>query len=208
MAIQLFNIINGKISLARPEIGLIKEFAAILHRDRGSEGDADGRKKYMAMKEFFYIYLTSDYSSPLINKGYSGKELSKYAIVEAQLPMTWKEDDIIKAAIKKYKELNFDIKGELITELLLLFRGNYKRVTALREAVDKLLEKPDLTRSEAENIAQLQEKIFAIAASTPGKIKSLQIAIKDSESIDMGEKKEMRGGGEVPESADPDRAKS
>ena len=157
---------------------------------------------------FFYIFLIADYESPLVNKGYGGKDLRRKAYTEAQLPMTWRHDDVIQKAIDKYKELNFDVKGELLTELLLLFRGNYKRVTNLRENIDKLLEKPDLTRSEIDQIAQLSQRIFEIAAETPTKIKLLQRAVKDAEALDSIEEKELRGGGRVPESADVNRAKS
>ena len=206
--IEIFEFTDGKIRLSRAEIGMYKEFSAILRRDRGSEGDIDGRKKFKALRDFFYIYLVCDYRSALINRGFSGKELRLKAREEAQLPMVWREDDIIKAGMAKYKELKFDIKGELINELLLLFRGNYKRITNLRESIDKLLEKPGLTRSEMENISQLEARVFEIATRTPTIIKDLQRAMKDTEDIDMGDKKILRGGGEVPESADPTTAKS
>jgi len=208
MAIRLFELREGKISLARAEIGMYKEFSAILRRDRGGKNDADGRKKYKAMQEFFYIFLIADYESPLVNKGYSGKDLKIKANSEAQLPMTWRHDDVIQKAIDKYKELNFDVKGELLTELLLLFRGNYKRVTNLREHIDTLLERPELSRTEIDHIAQLSQRIFEIAAETPTKIKLLQRAVKDAEALDSIEEKELRGGGRVPESADVNRAKS
>lgn len=208
MAIRLFEFNDNKISLVRPEIGLYKEFSTILRRDRGTAKDSDGRKKYRAMREFHYIYLMADYDSSLLDKGLTGKELKEEAKSEAELPDNWKEDEFIRAAITKYKALNFDSSKELILELLILFRGNIKRVIRLREGVDRLLENPMLSRSEMESIAQLQEKIFDIAAGTPGKIKALTQALKDTKELNLGDIEELRGGGPIPESALPETAKS
>ena len=206
--IKLFEFNDGKISLARAEIGLYKEFAAILRRDRGSDSDSDGRKKFMAMKEFHYIYLTCDGDSNLRDKGFAGQELKEKAREEAELPDNWKEDAFIKAAMRKYEQLNFDIKKELIYELLILFRGNLDRVKQLRRAIDEALLIPELTRSEIDKIVVLQGKVFDIAAATPSKIKSLQRALKDSDELDMEDIPLMRGGKPIPESANPNTAKS
>jgi hypothetical protein len=206
MNIRLFNLEGNKVTLARAEIGLYKEFNAILRRDRGSEKDADGRKKYHALREFHYIYLVGDNESNLIKKGLTGKELKEHAKLEAGLEDAWKEDDLITAAIEKYKELNFDITKELITELLILFRGTYKRVSNLRKALYTLMDNPVKTRSEIEQLAQMEEKLFDIAAKTPDKIKALQRALKELETLDMSEEDELRGGGLVPESAQPGKA--
>ena len=48
---------NLKVELNKAELLLIPEFSALIRRDRGSEGDHDGRKKFHARKEFTFIYF-------------------------------------------------------------------------------------------------------------------------------------------------------
>ncbi len=55
-----------------PEALELKAFKALVTRDKGSKGDADGRKKYRAKKEFAFIYHMVSADSP-----YSGFEKSK-----------------------------------------------------------------------------------------------------------------------------------
>ena len=46
---------------------LIPQFKKLIHRDKGSDGDYDGRKKLRAIKEFTFIYHLVDPRSPLEN---------------------------------------------------------------------------------------------------------------------------------------------
>lgn len=106
-----FKIDQGLLVLDKEEIRGIPEFQKILVRDKGSDGDATGRNKAMAFKEFYYIWYKCDLESPGNNQGYDAKTLDETAKREARLPENWKADKVINDACEKYKE---DTPVELI----------------------------------------------------------------------------------------------
>lgn len=53
------------VELNKPWIMLIPEFAVLLRRDKGSEGDYRGDKKLKARREFSFIYFDLDFTSPI-----------------------------------------------------------------------------------------------------------------------------------------------
>ncbi len=100
---QLFQLnYDLELEINKAEARKILEFKVLMVRDKGSEGDSDGRKKYIACAEIYYIYLVYDvrsiyYSLPMHEK----KEKAKK---DAKLPDEWKEDIEIVNAINMYKE--------------------------------------------------------------------------------------------------------
>ena len=63
---RLFTIdADYKVELNKEWIQLIPEFAELLRRDKGSEGDYRGDKKLKARKEFTFIYFDLDFTSPI-----------------------------------------------------------------------------------------------------------------------------------------------
>jgi len=56
---------NFQVELNKPWIMLVPEFANLLRRDKGSEGDYRGDKKLKATKEFTFIYFDLDFTSPI-----------------------------------------------------------------------------------------------------------------------------------------------
>jgi len=101
---MLFKLENGLLVLDKDELRAHEKFKRILERDRGSEGDNDGRKKIFAFKEFFYIYSVADFRSDGNIGGFNAKDLHLRGIKDAGLPENWKPDDKIKEAIDFYKE--------------------------------------------------------------------------------------------------------
>ncbi len=99
-----FRLENGLLVIDRDEVRAIPEFRAILERDKGSEGDNDGRKKKRAFKEFLYIYFTVDFESWVVKGGYNEKEIHKHACKDSGLDDNYKADNIVRAAITKYEE--------------------------------------------------------------------------------------------------------
>lgn len=91
-----------ELEINKAEARKILEFKVLMVRDRGSEGDSDGRKKYIACAEIYYIYLVYDvrsiyYFLPMHEKQDKAKK-------DAKLPIDWKEDQDILNAITVYKE--------------------------------------------------------------------------------------------------------
>lgn len=92
----------GLLEINKIEVRNTPEFKTILTRSKPIEGDSDGRKKAFAFKEFFYIYLVTSPKSKFRDlPDVLRKEKAKHT---SKLPEDWKEDEIIKKAIQKYKE--------------------------------------------------------------------------------------------------------
>lgn len=97
-----------ELEINKAEARKILEFNVLMVRDKGSAGDSEGRKKYVACAEIYYIYLVYDvrsiyYFLPMHEK----KEKAKK---DAKLPENWKEDADIVNAINMYKE-SFKLTG-------------------------------------------------------------------------------------------------
>jgi hypothetical protein len=100
---QIF-LLNDDLELEinKPEARKIPEFKVLIERDKGSVGDSDGRKKYVACAEIYYIYLVYDvrsiyYFIPMVEK-------KEHAKKDAKLIDGWKEDQDIINAINAYRE--------------------------------------------------------------------------------------------------------
>lgn len=111
----LFRIENDILVIDKNETRATSEFRTILERDKGSKGDVDGRKKYRAFKEFYYIYLIADFESYINLGGYNDKEKHKLAVAESGLEDDFKPDAEIKAAITKYSKIQLDMLPALST---------------------------------------------------------------------------------------------
>ncbi len=86
-----------------PEALELKAFKALVTRDKGSKGDADGRKKYRAKKEFAFIYHMVSADSP-----YSGFEKSKRQntlIKDLFGEEEWKMDAEVLEALNLYQRI-------------------------------------------------------------------------------------------------------
>lgn len=92
-----------------PEVRMFEPFRKIIERDKGSKGDADGRKKAIATKELAFIYWFADPRSTYNERYRDEKE--RYFKVKAivGLPEDWEADDLIRNAIDFYLE---EVKGD------------------------------------------------------------------------------------------------
>ncbi len=127
---------NYTVKLNKAWILQVPEFAAIYKRDKGSEGDYDGRKKLRTHKEFTYIYFFVDFTSPL--QSWEPKERHKESLRYANL--TDKDiDDVIQAAIKQYEVLMYEASRSLRT---------YKSVKKGIDAFDTYMENIDFTETD------------------------------------------------------------
>ena len=63
---RLFTINDtNQVELNKPWVMLVPEFANLLRRDKGSDGDYRGDKKLKAIKELTFIYFDLDFTSPI-----------------------------------------------------------------------------------------------------------------------------------------------
>lgn len=93
---------SGELEINKPEARRVPEFKALFDRDSGSKGDYDGKKKYIACAELYYIYLVHDIRSLYSNEDIDARK--EKAKRDAGLPSNWKEDSVLASAVEAYKE--------------------------------------------------------------------------------------------------------
>lgn len=110
---DFFRVENHLLVLNKDYIRGISEYKTILVRDKGSDGDKDGRDKKRAWKEFFYIYIKASFFSHVNKGGYDDRSAHEFAVREAELESDFKPDIVIKAAIEKYKKIQLEAMPSL-----------------------------------------------------------------------------------------------
>lgn len=104
MKIFLFDNSVNEIIINQPEILLIREFAALWDNERNkTKEDPKGTKKKRAYREFTYIWLMCDWTSPYAD--YAERERHEEALKDANLTDQEWNDPTFRAACRKYREL-------------------------------------------------------------------------------------------------------
>jgi len=102
-------ILEDNKPVFNPEVRMFKPFKRLLERDKGSKGDADGRKKLISTKELAFIYWFIDPRSNYVDVYPDEKIRTERIKKHLDLPEEWKIDVDIKEAIDFYKEqINID----------------------------------------------------------------------------------------------------
>ena len=223
---MFFNTEGGLLVLAKEEIRNIAPFKAILERDKGSEGDHDGRKEYKAFKEFYYIWWLCDVRSPGVRAGYNDKELHLQGIKEARLESDYKPDKLIKDAIAYYKteQEKILISSASVNNLIRGIRLSDNVCRRIINNMEKILqqeeEETQLREQQIEagetpapiNILDMAARTQALLAQYDQLIKIAEKSPKILSTLEMLEKKlkveesgssTVRGGGAKGMRADP-----
>lgn len=99
-----YDQVNDKLELNRPEILLIKEFAALMDNKRNiCPEDKTGKEHLRAYKEFTYIYLALDWQS--FYSDYSEQERHQAALKDSGLTEEQFNNPEFRAACRKYRFL-------------------------------------------------------------------------------------------------------
>lgn len=103
----VFNSINKQLEINEPEIFLVKEFKALINRDKT-------KKKDRVTRELSYIYLAIDWKSPY--NQYSELERHEEAINDSELSEEEFNDPIFREACRKYRQLQDSNKSIKLLE--------------------------------------------------------------------------------------------
>lgn len=96
MNVFIYDNLNKQLDLNEPELLLVKEFKALLDRDKT-------KNKEQATKELTYIYLAIDWKSPYSQ--YSEYERHEEALSDAGLTEEEFNNPIFREACRKYRNL-------------------------------------------------------------------------------------------------------
>lgn len=202
---KFFKFEDGDIKLDREEIALYKLPNRILRRDRGSEGDADGRKKLQAFKEFCYVYFIADHTAYPISNGLSKQETHDYAVFQSNLPKDFNPnlDADLLEFIDQYKKEHWSQTKQIAYDLRRILRMNQTLATSIQDNID-LMMTGVLSLDQITQFINYQQKLIDIAAGLPKQIKLLTEALQAIELDENADIKIARGGSLVKQSQDPD----
>jgi len=101
--IKLFEVNDQGVPEISTEARTIQVFKKLITRDKGSEGDHDGRKKYQATKELAFVYFYAKFDSPY--EAYEEYDRVLKVKKAVGLEEKWKIDKDIQEAIDYFKEV-------------------------------------------------------------------------------------------------------
>ena len=102
-----YDNLNKQLEINEPEILLIREFKALLDRDKTNHKDK-------ATRELTYIYLAIDWKSPYSQ--YSEYERHQEALMDANITEEEFNDPIFREACRKYRNLQDSNKSIKLLE--------------------------------------------------------------------------------------------
>jgi hypothetical protein len=195
---KLFKFENGVLVLDKSEIALIKEFNAILRRDSNP-------KKTKAFAEFNYIYQLCDKFSVINQRGLNGKEAELLAKDLSGLDLTYTPDDLVLAAIERYKQLRPSQLESIAKEIRGAFNTSHKVIKAIRQSIEKYLVAEEIKPEDLNNATSALEKLLILSDTIPKRMGALKTI---EELIDKEDKdgEVLRGGDEILDSMDPEKA--
>ena len=104
MKFFIYDSVNEEIMLNEESILLMREFSALLDEKRNkTKEDKTGKKKLRAFKEFKFLYLFFDWSSPYFQ--YSEEDRHHESLADSGLTEEEYNDPLFREACKKYDTL-------------------------------------------------------------------------------------------------------
>lgn len=190
----LFKEENYKV-IIDPEIKIIPEFKALITRDKD-------RRKRNAFNELAYVYFMVDYRSPY--NAYPSEERSVRIIKDLKLPENFKPDAKVKAAMKRYEELQetpaIKSLGSIREALYVSLNAvNYVKgkisdfLNARIENEDEDLD-PSVLEPAATELIQFVNMLLKLAGNIPSAIATLN-NVEEQVKKEQSDKRRIKGGG-------------
>ena len=135
MKIFLFDNTTNEVIVNEPEVLLIKEFAALWEAKRNiTKEDPKGLRRTRAYREFTYIWLMCDWSSPYSE--YSESDRHQECLKDANITeQEWADADF-RAACRKYRELQNSSRA---LKLIKAAQGMVDKITDYFDTLDLTL---------------------------------------------------------------------
>ncbi len=208
---------RNTLHIAKEEVLLHPEFAAVYRKSKPVEGDSDGRKKVYAYSVFAFIYFMYDYGSSFSDL--NDKERNIKSIKEANLPPEWTPNAMEKEAIEKYVQLQID-KTPTLKIVTNLKRGLTMSSDIIKLQIDRMetvmlnvgmmAETLDYTKTDevtAYNllVETLSKNLLAFLPMSESINKTLDSIVKLEEKVivELGSGETAAGGKEIGNRANP-----
>ena len=187
MKFFVYDHVNEDIVINEESVLLIREFAALYDLKRNiTTSDKTGKKRTRAFKEFKFLFLFFDWSSPYFQ--YSDQDKYNESLADSGLTAQEFEDPVFKAACKKYDELqNSSLEIRLLKAAMLAVENQiyYLEHIDLQER-DEVTGKPIFKSKDL--IAEIKGSKDIITG-----LRDLELQVKKGEESENN----LRGGAEV-----------
>lgn len=199
---------TGDIEIQRDIIATYEVFNNLLRRDRGSDGDAQGRRKKRFLQELGYVYCCGDSRSYPKKNGFNEDETDAYAREVTGLPDRWYPDELVNEAIEICKRETTSKRKRIAVSIASVLHKWEKIVNVCDKKIDVFLENEDkLEVGQIEDLVKLLDKVMSIAKTAPDKFKEMEDIIKGIEEEESHEGERIgRGGQIVEDSMDPEKS--
>ena len=162
--LRLFDYDNCKMKVVinTPDVLLIKEFQDLWTNERNKcKEDKTGEKKLLVFRELSYIYLAIDWRSPY--QEWSERERHELALRDAQITSEEFENELFRAACRKYKAMQETSKiGSLLQSQLSLI----ERMRIYYDTMD--FEERDQNGKPIFKMKDIQGEVAAMAKTIEG----------------------------------------
>lgn len=166
-----------------PEVLEIPEFKAIVRRVKKCKGDNDGRLKLMAKKELAYIFHMASDEGPYFS--YPPKERHTRLANDLFEDHTWQQDEEIKQAIEKFKELNQTPSSKTVGTIINALHKANKIVDTLINEIENNLDEEKYKQGVTNKQGQIVTGVEIMLGDIQALIKA---ANEIPKSIDIFEK--------------------
>lgn len=199
--INLWTVINNKVQFNETELTIIENIKPFRDLYHLISIEAD------RVKLFTYVWLCSDYRSPLIQQGLTEVELHNRSIEMSGLRSEFVASPLIKDCIVIYKVAQYDVIEEQFISIKQAYHNTALIVQTLNKSITKLLIKADKNELKAEEVDKLYTTHNQVIKIGDDLAKRFNI-IQDLEaklSAHRSTTKKLRGAKEYRTSMDGDR---
>jgi hypothetical protein len=193
---KIFDVDEKDRVIVSPEVKGIKWIRRIIEKDKGSPGDHDGRKKYLATKELLYVYHMCDIASIYSRLPENIRESE--VIDSLDLPKGWRPDEIVKEACAKYSQYKETVSERTLKEIKRTLEASVDTIQFLREMIELKIK----TIKETKDTTQLTE-LVDMFNNTLDMAKAIPKNVEEISKLEQKVKKEqmesegtIRGGGD------------
>lgn len=198
MVNDLFTVENHQLVVNNEMFRGIPEFEILIKRDKSRE---------VYPKELKYIWFSLNYKSLFVDL--PDKEKHERVSKVCRLPTGWKQDEVIKDAMKVYLELlNLPASFSVINNLNKSLHLSGRIIGALNNRMEELINKtevagPDGIKADILVVKPMMDEILDSANKLPKTLANIELAT-DKFKKDMSIEAEKRGGGQKGNREDKD----
>lgn len=180
MDVFLYNAQTGQVEINKPELLLIKEFAALFDTTRNKcKQDPNGTQHLRAFREFTYIYLMLDWKSPYSEESEQDRHID--VLADSKLTQEEFDDPKFRVACRKYRELQ---ETSLTVKLYNSAKNTISRFIDYFDSVDPQ-ERDPLTGRPIYKVKDIMSEIG-----------NLSEMLDEFKNLELQVKKEQQGGKE------------